>query len=1134
MRGRLTQLLLVVGLALLTGAGPAQADTKVVTFDNLLVGAPVSDQYRESHGVYFRGPSTGDGWYPVVRSAPGLAHSGSQVADVSTCTAPNCEGFEPRSTGRLTQTASTVGAYVGYTGTDPPPQPTAQITLTAFDAAGGVIGSQSAVVTQQQPFTQFLSVSAPSAAIAAFALSGPTWTGGISMDDITITRPDPAPGDPPPPPDFSVTVPADPVSLPEGDAVEVPVSITRINGSNGDVTLAASGLPNGVSASFAPNPVPGTDAQATMTLTAAQGATATTNYSEMTITATPAPGAGAAERTASKLLRVVGNCVRSYRADFIDLRSADCMRSQGNDLIVATKPVRFNGLLLEPQDSGRLVIDKARRTVTSEGDDVRVSPADHTLIEISEDPIDWNLGGTDDPKQVIDSRSSLQLNAGGEEPLVDLFVFFRVERFTVALSRSGTAQVNPTLKFGFWPFNYFGSGTTTSSTTGFRTSNDGGSNFNALGFKLDKITALGVELKNVEFLYQAGGTLAGSATLVLRLAKPYEVTAAFGLKRGDFDYARGSVSGINTQVSTGIFLQRLGLEVQRSPLSIIGTAGFSAGPEVRGARFVDVDGTFKAVLADPFVIELSGTANLVQKYFGNRFQLAKAFLRYTSTGLFEFSASHDWDLKVAYVKGNVSGFVDGLSAASLEGSERLCIPVPVFSDPCGGASLIASTIGIAACANVIVGNAGVGYAWGGAFDLWWGSCDLSPWRPVPGAARAAQAGGHRFTLRRGLRSAALAIEGEGGAPDVTLTGPRGERISVSAARPQVVSGALSGVQVEGGKTYLLVKRPAAGTWTLTRDGGAAIKRVEQAFGLPPVSVKGRVSGSGRTRTLSWRLRPIAGQRVRFIETGRDVQAQVGVARAARGRLRFAPATGPAGRRRIVALVEQSGLPRKRVTVAAFRAPNTLRPGRPRGVRALRRGSNVVVRWRAPIGGFRHAVAFRLGDGREFVEIAGPRARLVTVPGVPRGAGARISIMGLTQANGKGPAARLVLPPVAPAPAAGRWRLVGASGRFDIRRGVLSGLRLNPPAGSAAGCGAAALRVAGGRRLVRSTSQGLAVWVAGRRAPAEPGGAAPVAVRVTRGATRLNGTMVLTFADARRAKGALEVPGCRVFFEARRG
>src|SRR3712207_1739823 len=106
--------LILVLLVSLFATAPAAAGTKVVTFDDVLPGTPVSNQYKESHGVYWRGPDTGDGWFPVVRSAPGIAHSGSHVADVATCTALNCEGFTPSSTGRLVETATTVGVYVGY------------------------------------------------------------------------------------------------------------------------------------------------------------------------------------------------------------------------------------------------------------------------------------------------------------------------------------------------------------------------------------------------------------------------------------------------------------------------------------------------------------------------------------------------------------------------------------------------------------------------------------------------------------------------------------------------------------------------------------------------------------------------------------------------------------------------------------------------------------------------------------------------------------------------------------------------------------------------------------------------------------------------------------------------------------
>jgi hypothetical protein len=1126
-------------VVLATATAPAHAATRTVSFDDLADGTTVDNQYKESQGVYFRGPDAGDGWFPLVRSAPGQAHSGTKVADVATCTAVNCEGFTPRSTGRLTSFARTVSVYVGYLGNDPEPRPTAQITLTALNSDGVAVGTQSVTVTEGDPFV-LVSVTSPStvADIAAFDVSGPTFTAGIAMDDVSLTLPD---TEPPPPPDFSLAVASDPANVPEGDAVTVPISVNRLNGSNGDIVMGASGLPPGMTATFAPNPVPGTESQVNLILSVAPN-TAATDYVQITITGTPSAGAGSLPRSTTKLVRIVGNCVHEFRMDFVDARTSGCLRSSGNDLLIAAdQSVNLNGLQLEPTGSNtRIIINKRLRTISSDGKEIRVAPIDHHRIKLYEGEVDWNLGGAgDDPKQVIDDHSRLVVDAGGEEPLVDLFLLFRVERVQVSLTKAGKAQVNPTLKFGFWPFNYFGSGTTTSTTTGFSTDNDGGSHFDALGFKLDKVTALGIELKNVSFLYQSGGTLSGGATLVLELAKPYEIGAAFGLKAGDFDFLRASVGGLNTPVGTGIFLQRIGLEVQRDPLQIQGTAAFSAGPEIKGVQWVTVNGTFKAVLDDPFVIEINGNANLIEKYFGTRFQLGSAFIRYSSTGLFEFSGDQNWDLKVAYANGHLGGFVDGLDAASIEGRERVCIRVPLISDPCAGAGLIASSIGIAACVEASFVKAGVGYNWGDDFDLWWGSCDLGPWRPVAGGSARTAATERHIRLRAGLPSAALAIDGDGSAPEVTLTGPRGEHLSVTAAKPQTQSGRILAMRGEEQTTYVYIARPSAGTWTLHAEGTSQIKRLRQSFGLPKPKAKVRVSGHGRRRTLTWQLRPIAGQRVRFVEMGRDVRKVIKTTSARRGRVAFTPADGPAGRRKIVALVEQNGLPRANLTAGSYVAPPRPRPGRPRHARIVRRGTRLIVSWRAPTPGFRHAVSVDIGDGRTVVKIARSGAGSVTVHGVPVGYGARATIMGITKVNARGPAARVRLPAAAPRPVSGRWRASSAfgyvaSGRFELSRGgkTLARLRLTPGP-QAEGCGSGEIVVAGKRRIVAAKRAGRAVWITGKRAPLEQDGANPVSVRVTQGGKTLSGTFESTFDGRRHATGELRTGGCRLLYEARR-
>ena len=211
----------------------------------------------------------------------------------------------------------------------------------------------------------------------------------------------------------------------------------------------------------------------------------------------------------------------------------------------------------------------------------------------------------------------------------------------------------------------------------------------------------------------------------MRFAKAYSVGAAFGIKDGDFDHLFGSVGNLNAAIGPGIFLQTIGFGVTRNPLTLAGTAGFSAGPSLAGKKAVTVGGGFKAVLADPFVVEVNGEARVA-----DRFKLGEAFVRYSSDGLFEVAGKIDWSLGPGYVEGRVLGFVDGLDAASLEGRVRGCISVKYLPDPCAGAGFIVSNIGIAACIDLTIVAGGIGYYWGGDFDLFGGSCDLGPWRPV--------------------------------------------------------------------------------------------------------------------------------------------------------------------------------------------------------------------------------------------------------------------------------------------------------------------------------------------------------------------------------------------------------------------
>ena len=203
----------------------------------------------------------------------------------------------------------------------------------------------------------------------------------------------------------------------------------------------------------------------------------------------------------------------------------------------------------------------------------------------------------------------------------------------------------------------------------------------------------------------------------------------------------------------------------------------------------------------------------------------------------------------------------------------------------------------------------------------------------------------------------------------------------SCQRPEVRRGNALVLVTKTGDTYVVVKHPAAGRWTLTNLGPVPIRQIREAYGLPKPVVHAHVSGRGQSRTLTWQLHPLPGQKVEFAEYGTDVRHLITTTAKATGKIRFTPQTGPAGHRRIVAIVEQYGLPRD-PHVASFRAPGPPRPAKVTRLKLTRRGGSLRVSWKKPKQPFRHAVYADLSDGRELLIIVGPKATSAIFTDVP--------------------------------------------------------------------------------------------------------------------------------------------------------
>ncbi len=559
-------------------------------------------------------------------------------------------------------------------------------------------------------------------------------------------------------------------------------------------------------------------------------------------------------------------------------------------------------------------------------------------------------------------------------------------------------------------------------------SNAHGLQLNNLEFKVPEAKLGPIAISDLDVKYDQGSdTWTGTLTASFPV-KPRELVVRAGGKfvHGQFDSAYASAKGLGiTLANPAVFLNDLNLSISRQP-KFDGSVAVTAGPELQigsnKVRLLGLDGDFLfeqqnghphfrlkgnlVVLSDWGHVDgqidyWPATTTLT---FGGGFNFPDSGFPFPTFG---FSASGG--LSGGFKPGGFN--VEGNATLKWEQTVGLGPFQHTFSFE-QGAQAVVSDRGIAVC-HTGWPDVGLGFTWSSHdFTAFGSNCDIAPWRSAAfsSSARAAALPAHTFVVRGHSPFVAFNVLGQGGnPPSVTIHGPHGETAQTRADFAPVSGPKFLIMQIPGqSRTFVEVRTPATGAWTITPTAGSApVTGYQQGNALPAPGIHARVSGRGPHRVLTWRLRAIRGQRVTFVEQGPRVDHELAAA-VASGRRSFVPTPGPSGMRTIVAQIEQNGLPRRNLFVTRYRAPAPPHPQPLRGLRAIRTGRNVVVRWRRSANASGYEVRIALADGRRILADLSERSRRYRLGDVDPATRGGISVTPLSDTAGSGRPSRVRL------------------------------------------------------------------------------------------------------------------------------
>jgi hypothetical protein len=691
-----------------------------------------------------------------------------------------------------------------------------------------------------------------------------------------------------------------------------------------------------------------------------------------------------------------------------NLEAVGCWTAQPNGAYTSTKPVRLNGIDVNPA-SGTTITLNPDATVTSDGP-ASVGPGKLFAIPVSQVDLSFQAVqmqasdlGTGSPTFGIPLSIKgvpFSLTTGGSLQTLSPPWVSVAGKTSMTINLQCPTTLNAT-SWNTGTGGFFNGATQIPSIGGAVTM----SVTNREGLIEPEICAkfTGGELKLWNLNSELSGIKQFTACYDLH-AEQWTLTGLFNLPASVKNFANAvyiklgwikgwnwnegqiEFDGLQKMLADGVYLQRIGAKFYRDftvvpPTSsnFAVTVGLSFGPQLSGkdaeiitkrypfldgAELFSLDG--EGVLqtwATPALYKLRGNILMLR---GTPYQaaLADGNVEYYSSGRFDLSGELRLVMPFLHwgLDGQISGFLDTQrNVIQLSGTTTVTGPWGSTAK----AQVLLNNGVIAAC---ISGNGH--YSAGGAYNYFTesgklfaaGTCEIgkyaisAPEAPTQkkdsGTASRSRGTTHLLRLPGGIAGTTIAVRGSGAPPLVALHGPGLTVTTPSGTQGLLTRRVLLEKIPSEDTTYITLYSPHGGSWTITTlPGSAPVVRVRAALPAPRAKLKARVSGPECMRTLSYTAHIPKGETVALYAQNGTTRSFLGDARS-HGRVSFSPDVQVTGAGEVLATEKRGEVPRSIRTVAKFTTVALTRPERITGLRL----SGRVLSWTASCDADKYTIA----------------------------------------------------------------------------------------------------------------------------------------------------------------------------------